>query len=172
MAERILIYGVTGSGKSTLAVEIGRRSGIPCHLVDELTWEPGWTEVPADVQRERISAICLTDRWVMDSAYGKWLDLPLQRAELIVALDYPRWFSLARLLRRTARRLVTKETACNGNVETLRQALGRNSIVRWHFSSFARKRGRILAWASDPAVPEMLIMRSQRDTDRWLRQLG
>jgi adenylate kinase family enzyme len=172
VVDRILVYGVTGSGKSTLAVEIGRRTGLPCHLVDELTWEPGWVEVPADVQRQRISPIVATDRWVMDSAYGKWLELPLQRAELIVALDYPRWFSLARLVRRTTRRVITKETACNGNVETLFKALGKDSIIRWHFQSFARKRTRIYSWATDPDVPEVLILRSQRETDRWLAQLG
>ncbi|BCW70380.1 hypothetical protein NicSoilB8_14240 [Arthrobacter sp. NicSoilB8] len=52
-----------------------------------------------------------------DSAYGGWRDLVLARAELVVALDYPRWLSLSRLVRRTVRRIVTGPVVCNGNRE-------------------------------------------------------
>jgi hypothetical protein len=47
-------------------------------------------QVPFDVQRERIAAICAGDAWVIDTAYGAWRDIPLGRAEVIVGLDYPR----------------------------------------------------------------------------------
>jgi adenylate kinase family enzyme len=142
-AERILVYGVTGSGKSMLAARIAAVLRLPCHLVDELTWEPGWVMVDEDEQRRRIEAICAQDRWVLDTAYGKWLELPLARVQLIVALDYPRWLSLGRLVIRTAARIVDRKPICNGNVETLRGALSRDSIIVWHFRSFARKRARM-----------------------------
>lgn len=66
-------------------------------------------------------------------------------AEVIVALDYPRWLSLARLLRRTWRRVRDSQPVCNGNIETWAQVFGRDSIIVWHFTSFARKRARIRA---------------------------
>jgi hypothetical protein len=56
--ERILVYAVTGSGKSTLAERISAALHLPCHLVDELTWEPGWAMVDEGEQRRRIGAIC------------------------------------------------------------------------------------------------------------------
>jgi adenylate kinase family enzyme len=71
-AVRILVYGVAGSGKTTLARRIGERTGLPWHQVDDLTWEPGWVAVPDEEQRQRIAAICAGERWVLDSAYGKW----------------------------------------------------------------------------------------------------
>jgi hypothetical protein len=40
------------------------------------------------------------DRWILDTAYSTWLAIPLARADLIVALDYPRFVSLARLVGR------------------------------------------------------------------------
>src|SRR2546423_15488645 len=104
MPDRILVYGVTGSGKTFLADRISAATGIPWQAVDDLTWEPGWVPVPEDVQRRRIKAICAGDRWVLDTAYGSWLDVPLARADLIVALDFPRWLSLSRLLRRSIAR--------------------------------------------------------------------
>ena len=166
--ERIMVYGVTGSGKTTLARQLGERTGLPWHAVDDLTWLPGWVEVPGDEQRRRIAAICAGERWVLDAAYGKWLDVPMARVQLIVGLDYPRWLSLQRLIRRTIARAIDRRPICNGNVETLRQAFSRDWIVFWHFRSFTRKRERMRRWAADPQAPATVLLRSPRQTRRWL----
>jgi adenylate kinase family enzyme len=168
---RILVYGVTGSGKSTLASEIADRTGQPLYLVDELTWLPGWISVPDEEQRRRVEAICSGDRWVLDTAYGKWLDAPMSRVELIVGLDYPRWVSLSRLVRRSLARTLTRRTVCNGNVETFRKLLSSDSIILWHFRSFQRKRTRIRAWESDAAAPRVVRLNTPRMTRRWLADL-
>ena len=170
-ADRILVYGVTGSGKSAAAVEIGRRTGLPVTLVDELTWLPGWVPVDESVQREVIGEIVAGERWVLDSSYGDWLGFVLPRAQLVVGLDYPRWLSLARLVRRTVSRVITQEPLCNGNVETWRKVLERDSIIRWHFQSFARKRARMRAWAAAPDGPEVLLFRRPRQLEAWLETL-
>jgi adenylate kinase family enzyme len=91
-ARRILIYGVTGSGKTTLAARIAEATKIEWYAVDDLTWEPDWVDVPDDEQRRRIEQICRRPEWILDAAYGKWIDVPLAWVELIVALDYPRWY--------------------------------------------------------------------------------
>jgi adenylate kinase family enzyme len=163
------VYGVTGCGKSILAAQISAATGIPWHSVDDLTWEPGWVPVDDEEQRRRIAVICARPAWILDSAYGKWLDVPLARAEVIVALDYPRWISLSRLTTRTVRRLVDRRTICNGNRETLRQTLGPDSILCWHFQSFARKRARIRAWADNSPGPRVVRLTTPRQASRWLR---
>lgn len=166
------MYGVTGSGKTTLARQIGEATGLPWHSVDDqIGWLPDWVERPQDEQRDLASAIASSDEWVLDTAYGHWRDVVLARAELIVALDYPRLVSLVRLLRRTATRVVTGELVCNGNRESLRQALSVQSIVAWHFRSFAKKRERIHAWAADPSAPPTVRLRSPRMTQEWLADL-
>lgn len=63
-----------GSGKTSLAERISIATGIRWHSIDELTWEPGWIEVREDEQRRRIDEICSGDRWVLDTAYERWLD--------------------------------------------------------------------------------------------------
>ena len=172
MTNRVLVYGVTGSGKTTLAGQIAERTGLPWHSVDELTWGTGWTPVPIDEQRRRIEAVCAGDQWILDTAYSQWIDVPIARVDLIVALDYPRWLSLARLLRRSVRRVVLAEPACNGNIETVARLLGADSILRWHFRSFARKRARIRGWLADASGPPVLQLRSPRQTRLWLAALG
>lgn len=171
--QRVLVYGVTGSGKSTLAHRVAERLQLPYVEVDELTWEPGWVPVPDEAQRMRITAVCAGDSWVLDHAYGKWLDVPLARADLVVGLDLPRWVSLSRLVRRTLGRMIRRTEICNGNVETFRESfLRRDSILLWHFKSFARKRARIRRWATDPAFPALVVLRSAAEVERWVASLG
>ena len=167
-----MIYGVTGSGKTALARKVATKTGLPWHSVDDLTWEPGWEAVPPEEQRRRIAAICAGERWILDSAYGSWLDIPLGRADLIVALDYPRWRSLGRLVRRTVQRAVDHRQICNGNTESFRQAFSRDSIIVWHFRSFARHRERMRAWAVDASVPDVVRLTSPAEGRRWLASLS
>ena len=168
---RILIYGVTGSGKSTLAAAVSARTGIPWHSVDDLMWEPGWRLVDSDEQRRRALAICVQDRWILDSAYGDWRDVSVARADLIVALDYPRWVSLSWLVRRTIVRVLDKRPVCNGNTESWRLAFSKESIVLWHFRSFAKKRREIRAWAAGAVDARVLRMTSPPATQAWLDTL-
>ncbi|MDO9457282.1 adenylate kinase [Nocardioides sp.] len=166
--QRLMLYGVTGSGKTTAAARISAATGIPWTSVDDLTWKPGWVAVPDDEQRRIFTAICAGERWVLDTAYGSWRDVPLARADLVVGLDYPRWRSLSQLLRRTLRRAATGELACNGNRETWRQLVSRDSILVWHFKSFRRKRARLRAAAAAPTGPPVVLVRSRRELDAWI----
>jgi len=165
---RILVYGVTGSGKTAFAERLLAVTGIPWHSVDDLTWEPEWVPVPDDEQRRRIEAICVGEQWVLDTAYGKWLDVPLARVELIVALDFPRWLSLLRLIRRTVARAVDGREVCNGNRESFRHMFSQDSIILWHFRSFRRKRERICTWEADPTAPEVVRLTSPGEAEIWL----
>jgi adenylate kinase family enzyme len=167
---RVLIYGVTGSGKTTLASRLSEITKIPWYAVDDLTWMPGWQEVPFEEQVRRIGEICAGEEWILDTAYAKWKEIPLSRVEVIVALDYPRWTSLWRLLKRTVARATDGQHVCNGNRETWRQAISRDSIIVWHFKSFARKRRRIREWIDEGR--SVIHLRSPRETENWLQSLS
>lgn len=188
-ARRILVYGVTGSGKTSLARAIGQATGLPWHSADdEIGWLPGWTERDRADQRRIAREICAADTWVLDTAYGAWIDLALARVEVVVALDYPRWFSLQRLVRRTVVRAATRREICNGNTETWAKAFSRDSIIVWHARTWGRKRARIREWVRDPQrlvdraagdgpaldrnPPQVVHLRTARATREWLRTLG
>lgn len=170
--ERLVLWGVTGSGKSTAAAAIAEATGIPWTSVDDVTWQPGWVPTDEAEQRRVFTEVCAGERWVLDTAYSTWRDVVLPRADLVVGLDYPRWLSLGRLLRRTVSRMVTREGVCNGNVETLRGALSRDSIIAWHFRSFARKRDGMRAALAAPDGPPVLLFTSPQQLDDWIAALS
>ena len=167
-ARRLLLIGVTGSGKTTLARGLEARCGIPAVDVDAMAWRPGWVKTPDEELAAAAARVAAGEAWVMDSAWTAIRPVVLPRAELVVALDLPRWLSLARLLRRTATRALTREPVCGDNVESVRNVFSRDSIIAWHFRSFAAKRAQMLAWEADPDVPPVLRLRTAAEVDQWL----
>ncbi|WP_346959807.1 adenylate kinase [uncultured Arthrobacter sp.] len=169
---RVLFYGVTGSGKSSAARAYADRAGLPEFSADDdIGWLPGWRQPDTAKQRELAARIAGQDQWVLDSAYGVWRDLVVPRADLIVGLDYPRWLSLLRLVRRSLRRIIAREEVCNGNRETLGRLLAPDSIIGWHFRSFSRKRRVMRELESSPGTAEVIIFQHPRELEAWLQSL-
>lgn len=172
-AKRVLLYGVTGSGKSTAAVAIGARLGLTVHLADEeFGWLPGWVQRPDAEMRALAAVVAAEPEWVLDTAYGSFRDLVEPRADVVIGLDYPRWMSLGRLLKRTVIRVIDARPICNGNVETFRQAFSADSIIVWHFRSFSRKRATMRAWAARAGGPPVMVVRRPRDLERFINALN
>ncbi|OUM45686.1 adenylate kinase [Arthrobacter agilis] len=168
-AQRVLFHGVTGSGKTSAAHAYAIATGVPEFSADDdLGWLPGWKGRPLEDQYRIEATIAAQDQWVLVSAYSSWRDTILARTELIVFLDYPRWLSLGGLIRRTIRRIISKHPVCNGNTETLRRALAKDSIIAWHFKTFTRKRDAIKHIRADPSMPPVLSFHRPRDLNVWI----
>lgn len=159
-ARRILVYGATGSGKSSMARQLSELTGIPWTSVDDICWRPGWVPMPAEEQLAHFDDLTQTRSWILDSAYGGWRHLVLERADLVVALDLPRLTSLTRLLRRTAARIIDQQEVCNGNTESWRSVFARDSLVVWHSTSFRRKRREMRSWEAATSGPAVIRLRS------------
>ena len=168
---RVVIHGVTGSGKSTLAGRLAELTGAPHVSVDDLMWRPGWVGLTDEEQVEAIRPWAEQPAWVMDSLWSATRPVVLPRADLLLTLDYPRRVSLGRLVRRTVRRAWTREEFCGGNTESWRRALSTDSIIAWHFRSFADKHEWAQSWATDAGAPPVVRFTSPRQVDAWLNTL-
>ena len=174
MFKRLQIMGPSGSGKSTLAQAAAARLGIPYHELDAVFWGPNWTPKPRDAFRESVARIVANDSWAIGANYSVVRDVIWSRADAVVWLDLPLRLTLWRLLRRTLKRIVTRETLWADNHETWRDAFfSRDSLfpfaVRQH-SRFRRELPAALANLAQQGVSTWRF-RSTHEVEAWLAAL-
>lgn len=174
LPRRIVVVGTTGSGKSTLAGVLAKRLDCPHVELDALHWDPNWTMAPLEVFRTRVADAVAGESWVADGNYSKAAELIWSRAELLVWLDYPLPLVLARLVRRTAHRWLTRQELWNGNRERLRDHFSRDSLFLWALNAHGRHRREFPARLARPEYAHLkaIHLRSPRETDTWLSTIG
>lgn len=174
---RVSVVGCSGSGKTTVARRIAQALDVPHLELDALHWGPGWTAATADELRGRVAAVTSGDAWVVDGNYhSKIGTLVWERADTVVWLDPPRWRVMARSLRRTLRRILTREELWSGNRESwdaLKVWRGEESILWWAWTTHPRARERYGAAMGDPAHGHLAFhrVRTRREVERLICSL-
>jgi adenylate kinase family enzyme len=100
---KIMLIGSGGAGKSTLAIMLGDLADIPVYHLDALYWKPGWLPTPREEWDEVVRQLVKKDRWIIDGDYGRTLDIRMSEADTIIFLDFPRWITLYRVIKRRIR---------------------------------------------------------------------
>jgi adenylate kinase family enzyme len=165
------VVGTSGSGKTDLARRLAGQLGCPHIELDALHWQPNWTEAPLDEFRDSVRHAVEIDAWVVDGNYSVVRDIVWSRADTVVWLDYPLPVILWRLLRRTVRRMVTRQELWSGNREDLRTTLfSRDSILLWTLRTYRKNRRTYGAVSQDPAKAHLTVVRlgSPRACAAWL----
>ena len=135
--------------------------------------QPGWTELPEEEFRSRVDLATASDRWVVDGNYSAVHEVVWTKADTVVWFDLPFPLVLFRTVRRTLRRVVTREELWNGNREPFSNLWSLNpekSIIAWAATRHGRYRRRYLAAESDPRWSGLhfVRLRSQGEADAFL----
>ena len=165
---KVVVIGTTSaSGKTTLGRELARRLDVQFVELDALVHGPDWVETPDDELRRQLEPVLTLDGWVIDGSYRQKLGtLVLDAAEVVVWLDLPIRVWLPRLIRRTLRRIGTREELWNGNRESLVTAFwGRDSLVFWALRSHFRRRRE---WAQAFSDLNVVRLRTPAEVERFL----
>jgi adenylate kinase family enzyme len=172
---RVIVIGTTGSGKTALAQRVSERLGVPFFDLDALYWGPDWTPYPDEQFRAAVRQALSADAWAAGGNYSRARDIVWARADTLVWLDYPLPLVLWRLLRRTARRIRTREELWAGNRETFRaQFLSRDSLFLYALRSHPRHRRQYPLALSQPEHAHLAVLRFRdpRETRRWVDGLS
>lgn len=162
------MIGTSGSGKSTAARRIGRRFGLDVIELDAFFHLPGWKQRPEPEFRAMVAEATVGPGWVVDGNYAVVRDIIWPRAQVVVWLDYPRWRVMARVIRRTLKRLVTRQLLWEKVTEPLSNVLSldpERSIIAWAWTTHAQRRHRYGLLLEDPAYAHLEFRRVDRPRD-------
>ncbi|MDT0276950.1 P-loop NTPase family protein [Blastococcus goldschmidtiae] len=171
--QRVLVVGSSGAGKTTMARALAGRLDLPHTELDALWHGPGW--VPRPEFEADVEAMLATGRWITEYQYRPVKDRLLGRAQAVVWLDHPFLLVVARLLRRSVVRAVTRRTYWNGNRESVAMWLRASHPLRIVLSrEFRAKRRRTEAELADAAARGVVVvrLRGARQVRRWLAGEG
>ncbi len=170
----MLIVGNSGTGKSTLAARLATEWDLNHVELDDLRFVgPDWEQAPPDELTRRFNeAIRATRRVVAGNVNQKhWWN----RNDLVIWLDLPTRVWLPRLVRRSWRRVRTREVLWGGSVERARDVLHWNperSVIMYAVVHGRRRRRRFEGYARGDLSPELWRVRSGAQLERRLVDLA
>ncbi len=162
---RIVIVGISGTGKSVLGRRLAARTGLTLHPMDAILWGPNWTEEPETSVRAALSRIGAGDGWIVEGWVDRYSSGVLERAQVILWLDYPGWLAAWGGLRRWwSHRGRTRPEMPDGCVERLNLGFLWTMLLQ-------RERAHIEAVLAETGRRDVLRVRSRRDTEAALKAL-
>jgi len=108
-SRRINVIGTSGTGKTTYSRALASVLGLPCHEMDRMFWQAGWTASEEDQFLARVKETTSGDCWILDGNYDRTVPIKWATVECVVWLDYPCHRTLRHAVLRAFRRSVTQE---------------------------------------------------------------
>ena len=167
------MVGCSGSGKTTLAAALAARLGVPHVELDAIYHHPGWTPLGDAAFRARVTEAVASDGWVVDGNYSVVREIVWGRADTVVWFDLPYATVLARTVRRTLRRSLTRQELWNGNKEpfsNLWSLKPEKSIIAWAATRHGVYRRRYAYAERDPRWADLRFvrLRTQAEADGFV----
>ena len=165
---RVVVIGTTGSGKSRLAERLAERTGLRVIELDALFWGRDWQGAPVELFRHRVERETRGDGWIVVGNYSQVRDLVWRPADTLIWLDLPLALVMWRLLRRTVRRVTTREELWGtANRETWRNSFfSRQSILLWALKTHRRNREKFTLECAFLAKEKQVIrLKSAREVE-------
>lgn len=138
---RVLVVGSSGSGKTTVASQIADRLNLPHLELDAVMHADGWNSTPDPEFQRIVGEFASNDHWVIDGNYTShgMVEVVWPRADTVVWTDMPRRVVMSQVIRRTLRRMVTREKLWNGLTEPLSNLYKRDpyeNIIVWAWTRY------------------------------------
>lgn len=167
---RIVVIGNSGSGKSTVARELGEKLEFPVLELDSIYHLRGWEPLPDEEFRVKLADFALNQEWVIDGNYTShgMKDLVWPVADTLVWLDLPRSVVMPRIIRRTLKRMFTRQELWNGNRESPANLVSLNpekNIILWSWTSHDKYRERYEEALAGPETVHLRVIRLRSNTE-------
>ena len=172
--KRIVIVGASCTGKSTLAKKLADKLNYKQIQLDEMYWLPNWVGRDKTEFRKMVSDKINDDTWVLDGDYGSVRSLIRTRSTTIIWLNYSFPLVFFRAIKRTFRRVITKEKVCGQNIETFKKVFfSKYSILFYVITSYAsmRKRNRKALTSDEVSHAKIIELTTPKEAKAFLDSL-
>ena len=101
MHKRIYIIGNSASGKTSLAKQLSRILRIKSYDLDDFYYERKFSKKrDAKTVEKLVKKVTRTKKWIIEGVYSSCVTCSLDKADLIIWLDYPFHVIASRLIKR------------------------------------------------------------------------
>ncbi len=177
--ERVVVVGSSGSGKTTVARALAQRLDAPHLEMDAVFHARGWADVAHEEFLPTLDEFTTAERWIVDGNYTSQgtKELVWPRADTFVWLDVPRWAAMSRVVRRTLRRVVTREPLWGSVREPFSNLYSldpHRNIIVWTWTRHGHLREKFETAMTDGSWDHATVhrLRSTSDVDRFLESLA
>lgn len=161
---RISIIGGSGSGKSTLANILSKELNIPSIHLDAINYNANWIERDKNERDTIISSKADEETWIIDGNYNKTLRERLDRADLIIWLDYSTFAHLKGVFKRIVKNYNKEKPEIPGCKERINF-----TFLKYVITYNKKKRPKIIDFLKDIPEDKLLILKKQKDLNKWLK---
>ena len=166
--ERIQIMGCSGAGKSTLARKLGDITGLPVIHIDRLFWKSGWVESTKAEIDGKILAVVDEQKWILDGNYSRTLQVRLDRCDLVIYLDFPRWFCILSVVRRYLQNAgQIRPDMAEGCPEKIDR-----EFINWIWTYNGKHRDKFLKMLGSMPEEKVVSLKNRREVNRFVNQFG
>ncbi len=165
LTNRISIIGGSGSGKSTLANILSNELNIPAIHLDSINYNANWVEIDKNKRDAIISSKANEERWIIDGNYNKTLKERLDKADLIIWLDYSTVAHLKGVCKRIFKNYNKEKPDIPGCKERIDF-----TFLRYVVTYNKRKRPKVLELLKNIPDEKILRFKRQKDLNKWLKR--
>lgn len=163
LINRISVIGGSGSGKSTLTNVLSKELNIPAIHLDSINYNANWVETDKNERDSIISSKADEQRWIIDGNYNKTLKERLDRADLIIWLDYSSFAHLKGVIKRIVKNYNKEKPDIPGCKERFDF-----TFIKYVATYNRKKRPKVIEIIKDIPDEKLLVFKKQKDLNKWL----
>lgn len=163
MYNRISIVGGSGSGKSTLADILSKKLSLPVIHLDGINFKSDWIQIDKKERDNIILEKTNEEKWIIDGNYNKTLNERLNKADLIIWLDYSTFSLLKGVLKRFFKLYNKEREEIPGCKEQLTF-----TFLKYVITYNKKKRPELVKLLSAIPNKKILTFKRQKDLNKWI----
>lgn len=159
---KIIIIGGPGTGKSTLANNLARKLELPVYHLDAIHHLSNWKIRDKKERDEIILQKIEEPKWVIDGTYTSTLEKRIEKADLIIYLDFPTIVKLKNIFHRYLKNKGKQREEIPGCKEKMDIAFIKQTI-NWN----KKKKSKIYELLEKNKDKKVLIFKKRRKLNKW-----